>query len=514
MRASRVVALVVGCLLVIPSIALLFGGGALGLGYAFGRGDDGYFDTTLDRLGTETVAITADDITFAAEPGSPDWVLDLLDTDVRIRATGAGTSEEVFVGIARQGDVDDYLEGVAHDEVVDLTDDLEPVFRVRADETADAADVVALAPPADQTFWVATAVGPGTQELEWEAAAGRWAVVVMNADATPGVAVAVNVGVTADFVLPLAFTMLGVGVLLTALAVTLIVIGARDAGRPDEPEPTTGETASPAHGPPAANWDPPVDPHPVSLTARLDPELSRWQWLVKWILAIPHAIVLAFLWMAFVVLTAVAAVAIVFTGRYPRGIFDFNVGVLRWTWRVSYYASTGGIGTDQYPPFGLGPEPDDPASLDIAYPERLSRGLVFVKWFLAIPHLLLIGLMAGTSIRWFGSDGVGFDVISGGGVLGLLVVVAGVVLLFRGRYPTALFDLIVGFNRWIYRTIAYVALMTDTYPPFRLDQGADEPRAAPDPPPAPAGGAPFASPPVFDEPAAVSARKEREEVST
>lgn len=74
MRASLVVALAMGCLLVIPTIALLFGGGALGLGYAVRRGDDGYSGTTLDRLGTESVAITAGDIRFAADPGSPDWV--------------------------------------------------------------------------------------------------------------------------------------------------------------------------------------------------------------------------------------------------------------------------------------------------------------------------------------------------------------------------------------------------------------------------------------------------------
>ncbi len=87
--------------------------------------------------------------------------------------------------------------------------------------------------------------------------------------------------------------------------------------------------------------------------------------------------------------------AIVFTGRYPRGIFDFNVGVLRWSWRVTHYASTGGIGTDRYPPFSLQPEPGDPAHLDIAYPEQLSRGLVFVKWFLAIPHLIIVALLTG-----------------------------------------------------------------------------------------------------------------------
>ncbi len=227
----------------------------------------------------------------------------------------------------------------------------------------------------------------------------------------------------------------------------------------------------------------PPSPYPLRLTGELDPPLNRWLWLVKWLLVIPHAIVLAFLWIAFLVLTVVAFFAILLTGRYPRAIFDFNVGVLRWSWRIGFY-SYNGLGTDRYPPFTLRDVSDYPARLEVEYPQSLSRGLVLVKWWLlALPHYLVVAVFAGGA--WAGANAAGDDWTwsSSAGLIGLLVVIAGVVLLVTRRYPTAIFDFVMGMNRWVFRVAAYAALMTDAYPPFRLDMGGGEPEpgtSAPD----------------------------------
>jgi hypothetical protein len=207
--------------------------------------------------------------------------------------------------------------------------------------------------------------------------------------------------------------------------------------------------------------------YPARLDGHLDPPISRWLWLVKVVLVLPHAFVLVFLWIAVFVMTIAAFFAILFTGRYPRGIFDFNLGVMRWTWRVSFY-SFSAFGTDRYPPFSLQPDPTYPADFTVEYPEKLSRGLVLVKWWLlALPQYLVVAIFAGGHAGW------------GGGLIALLVLIAAVVLLFTKRYPPSIFDFVMGMNRWCYRVIAYAGLMTDEYPPFRLDSGGTDPGSTP-----------------------------------
>ena len=219
----------------------------------------------------------------------------------------------------------------------------------------------------------------------------------------------------------------------------------------------------------------PQSRYPLQLEGELSPQLNRWLWLVKWVLVLPHVVVLVVLWVAFLALSVGAAFAILFTGRYPRAIFDFNVGVLRWTWRVGYY-SYSALGTDRYPPFSLGDVPDYPARLSVDYPQGLSRGLVLVKWWLlALPHYLVIGVFAGGAYAGWNEATDGAHWTSGGGLIGLLVVIAGIVLLFTGRYPKGIYDLVLGMNRCALHVTAYAALMTDPYPPFRLDMGDHEP---------------------------------------
>ncbi|MEV4642920.1 DUF4389 domain-containing protein [Actinoplanes sp. NPDC049548] len=218
---------------------------------------------------------------------------------------------------------------------------------------------------------------------------------------------------------------------------------------------------------------------PLRVEARRDESLSRWLWLVKWLLLIPHSLILAVLWVGFVVLTLVAYLAVLITGRYPHAIQAYNVGVLRWTWRVGYYGYQA-LGTDRYPPFTLADVPDYPARLRVDAPARPRRWLPLVAWLFAIPHLVLVGALTGGAALLLTAEDNGNGVPVGVVTAGILI--AGVGLLFARRYPRGLYDLLVGVARWNLRVIAYLTLLTP-YPPFRLDQGEREPDGDPDDPP-------------------------------
>jgi hypothetical protein len=449
---GRIIAVVLGALGLLIGLAATAGGGLLVWAHSTQRDADGFFTSSAERFESAGHAITADDIDLGADPGRQDNVVDLGDLATLRIAVESVDEREVFVGIGPTDDVEDYLAGVSQARIDDV--DIAP-FRVRYDYEDGGAPA---GDPGDQDFWTVQAEGAGRQAFEWDLESGEWSLVVMNGDGSDPVAVEASVGAKADWVLPVGLGVLGFGLASVLGGAALLVFGAVGLAHRLEAAPPSG----PAGG------------GPVAVTGRLDGP-GRWLWLVKWILIIPHLIVLVVLWLAVAAVTFVAFFAVLFTGRYPRSLFDFVVGVLRWSWRVGFF-SYSALGTDQYPPFALGAAPDYPATLEVAYPAQLSRGLVLVKWLLAFPHYLVLAVIVGGAGA--GAEG---GMWAGAGLLGLLVVFAGLALLFSTRYPGGLFDLVMGLNRWAFRVFAYVGLLTDEYPPFRLDQGPEEPLSAPSP---------------------------------
>ncbi len=448
--AGRIVLIAVGCIAALMALALFAGAGFITWANATQRDADGFFATTYHRYSTPSFALTREHVRVFTGVDRPEWITrpGRLAT-VRVSAH-AIPGRQLFVGIARTSAVDAYLGGVAHDEVTDVSYD---PFSVNYRSSTGTAPMTR---PGNLHVWSVQATG-AAPAVTWPVRKGNWSLVVMNASGAQGVSADVRLAAKVNFLGWVSLGLFLAGVLFAAAAALMIAFGVRRR---------SAATGAAGAGATAARYA--AEPSPVVLDATPAPALSRWLWLVKWLLLIPHIIVLAFLWCAFFVLTIVAGVAILFTGRYPRGIFDFNVGVLRWTWRVAYY-SYAALGTDRYPPFTLADVPDYPARLDVAYPERLSHWLVLVKWWLlALPQLVIVGILLGTA---WGPRYTQF------GLIAVLVVVAGFCLLFAGRYPAGLYDFLMGLNRWVVRVGAYVALMTDRYPPFRLDQGAHEPRA-------------------------------------
>lgn len=171
--------------------------------------------------------------------------------------------------------------------------------------------------------------------------------------------------------------------------------------------------------------------------------LSRWKIFVKWLFAIPHFIVLSFFNVLVSIFVWIAGFAILFTRRYPESLYKLVLTYMRWTANVNAYVM---LQRDEYPPFGEGPYP---VRLDLPYPAQLSRWLIFIKWLLVIPNVIVYAFV--------------------GIALAIALLIAWFVILITGRMPRGLFDFITGVSRWGYRINAYTWLMTDKYPPFSLD---------------------------------------------
>jgi hypothetical protein len=259
--------------------------------------------------------------------------------------------------------------------------------------------------------------------------------------------------------------------------------------------------------------------YPVDVRADYPQRSSRlWAVLtifwIKGLALIPHIVVLVFLGIAQFVVALVAQFVVAFTGRYPAGMHDFVTGVLRWQTRVSaFFLSV----TDRYPPFSLQPAGDYPVDVAAEPPVEPSR--TYAVFTIIVEIVAIIGGIwlavwfignADTS-NWFSSDSgsytyqFNFPSFGGAGLLlrqlaaiphYIVLVFLGIaafvlwfvvqwVILFVGRFPYGMWDIVAGYVRWVTRVNAYALGLADGYPPFSMSPSAGGRSAQPSPPPPP-----------------------------
>jgi hypothetical protein len=188
---------------------------------------------------------------------------------------------------------------------------------------------------------------------------------------------------------------------------------------------------------------PPSPEYAVGLEISYPSEMSRWLPLIKWLLVVPHFFALCFVGIGAFFVAVYAFFAVLFTGRWPRGAFDYLVGTARWVYRVVAYFH---LMTDAYPPFSLADDPEYPVRLNVAYPEQIANWRPLVQWLLAIPYLVIAGVL-----YW---------------LTGVLTIIAFFTVLFTKQIPRGVFELMVPGLRWHARGNAYAYFMTARYPPL------------------------------------------------
>ncbi len=231
MTTRRLVAIVLGVLLVVPGLGFLYAGGGLVLSIGSTRDSAGYATSRVIDISSPTSAVVAADVGVVVDADTPDWLLRALDAELRLTVNGAATGPALFAGVGPADKVATYLAGADRDQVSGITGDLPSYQRINgSDATA------AVSSPADQTFWLASVSGAAPLTLDWTATRGDLVVVLMNADGSPGVDAAVTGGARSSAVPPLTWTSIGLGVLLLGGAAALFVFAARDglAARRDE----------------------------------------------------------------------------------------------------------------------------------------------------------------------------------------------------------------------------------------------------------------------------------------
>jgi hypothetical protein len=242
--AGRVIALVIGILVLLPGIGLTLGGALLLVADGPGRNDDGYLYSSSANFSSDGYAVTSASLDLAT---GADWLpVSAAVGTARIQVTGADGSD-VFLGIARVADTTEYIGGVRRTIVTDLGSDAAPAITTGAGAPST--------PPGEQDFWVAQADGSGTQTLTWKPAAGDWTLIVMNSDGSAGVSVDARLGATVPALTGLAWGVLVAGLFLLAIGLLLIVLAVRRR-RVAPPAPYMGAPTGP---PPSWTPPPPVD---------------------------------------------------------------------------------------------------------------------------------------------------------------------------------------------------------------------------------------------------------------